>query len=181
MENEKRTPGAFLCTVGKIGDKLETFYYAVGIVSVVAFFLAVVLDVAARTAKSPILWCQEVAVFCYFWGIFTAYAIYTRTNEHFSIEILTRFPEAAKRIKEAVVALLTAAFAYVLIRYGYDYAILGLVRHSVPSGIPLFYPLVVMPIGGAGAAFFLFERLLCIVSGVSLSDISKRHIARSEE
>ena len=130
MKQPEKAPAAALRVMGGIGDLLENVLLLIGAAFVIAFFLAVVLDVTARTLNNSLIWTQDAAIFSYFWCVFTASAICIRRNEHFSIELFARMPKIVKTVQKLFILAVLFVFAYYMIRYGWEYSILGLTRKS---------------------------------------------------
>ena len=178
MENtNKKVPSKALMTIGKIGDVIETLFLFIGSIALLIFFYSVVHDVAARTLNNSVFWAQDLAIFAYFWCIFIAGAICLRRNEHFSIELFSRLPHLAATIKKLIVISVMVAFTYYIIRYGYAYTLMSWTRKQAASGLRLSYAIMVMPLSGIGFGWFLIEQLICLFTGLEISDFSKKHAA----
>lgn len=174
-EKEKRPVLPCLRKIGTIGDCIENLFLMIGALVLVIFFMSVVLDVGARTANNSLFWTQDTAIFSYFWCIFIAGAVCVRRNEHFSIELFAHLPKAAAFIKRLIVILVMCIFTYYITKYGWDYAIMSWTRKQSASGLRLFYAIICMPIAGVGFGYFLMEQLVCLFTGLNISDISKKH------
>lgn len=171
--SSEKSPSPALCVVGRVGDVLENILLLVGGVFLVLFFLSVVLDVSARTLNSSLVWTQDAAIFSYVWCIFTTAAVCIRRNEHFSIDLFHHLPKAVKTIQQILIIVVLAIFALFMVRYGWEYAMLGLSRKSSSSGFRLFYAIIGIPLSNVATLYFLLEQVLCMIFGIKLSDISK--------
>ena len=171
--SHEKSPSSFMKAVGKVGDLIENLLLLIGSICIVVFFLAVVLDVAARTANNSLLWTQDTAIFAYVWCIFTASAVCIRRNEHFSIELLSHFPPAVRKVQQILILIILFAFSFYMVRYGWEYSILGLNRSSSSSGFQLFYAIICIPVSSAASIYFLVEQVLCLITGTNMAQVSK--------
>ena len=170
----EKIPPAPLKLMGSVGDALENISILVGAIFLIGFFAAVILDVVARTINNSLTWTQDAAIFAYVWCIFTTSAVCVRKNEHFSIELFPNLPRMVKTVQRLFILVVLAAFAYYMIVYGWEYAMLGLSRKASASGFPLFYAIICIPLSSVAMAWFLAEQLVCLAFGLKLSQISKK-------
>ncbi|MBF7082556.1 TRAP transporter small permease subunit [Desulfallas sp. Bu1-1] len=137
-----------------LGDVLEKMQLAIGSF-LLAFFLTVVLvDVVMRESGHPVVWLQDVARFAFMWTVFFGAAIGFRHGTHYRIELF-----AGNKFLTPFVFLCQAIFILVLIIYGYQFAMMGLERVAMPSGIPIFYSAVSIPLAGLFMLYYLVESI----------------------
>lgn len=137
-----------------LGNTLEKVQLVVGSL-LLAFFLAVIFfDVVMRESGRPIVWLQDVARFAFMWTIFFGAAIGLRRGTHYRIEILSHI-----NFLKPIVFICQAVFIIILIFYGYQFALMGLERVAMPSGIPIFYSAISIPLAGIFMLYYLVESI----------------------
>ncbi|WP_027363963.1 TRAP transporter small permease [Desulfotruncus alcoholivorax] len=138
-----------------LGDILEKMQTAIGIF-LLAFFLTVVLvDVIMRESGHPVVWLEDVARFAFMWTIFFGAAIGLRQGTHYRIELFI-----GNKFLTPFVFLCQAVFILVLTVYGYQFAMMGLERVAMPSGIPIFYSAVSIPLASIFMMYYLVESII---------------------
>lgn len=122
---------------------------------------AVFVQVLARyvfVASTP--WAEEVAVYCFIWVVLLGTSIGVRTGQHLVADLLPgTLGTAGDKILLSFGYAISVLVAFIFVRYGADYAVLGLRRASISMGFPMFYIYVSMPISGVAMALFLFENI----------------------
>lgn len=144
--------------IRNFGNILERCLVAFGTFCLVFFLIVVFLDVTFRIIGSPVVWMQELATFAFMWTVFIGAAIGFRRGTHYNVNMFAESKSVKlKRVLEFIVFVCEAVFIYVLIVFGYKFAMLGLERVSMPSGIPVFYGSVSIPVGAIFMLYFLIE------------------------
>jgi len=134
----------------------------VATVFLVIFVLVVGLDVFLRNIDflPTILWGQEIAMMCFVWSVFLGGAVVYRKKEHFKIEMLSLNLRKSKFIRFFII-IIALSFSYILLKEGIALAIkIGLKRGSRPSGIPLIWVFISIPIAGFSMILFTIERFI---------------------
>lgn len=125
------------------------------------FTLAVLCDVVTRTLGVPWLWLQQVTTAFFAWGVFVGMAAATRRNDHFYLtEITKRMTGAPRTAIEIANRLIVLIVALLIVRYGYQNAILDLGSYRMPSLIPLTVYTAIVPMSGVLIALFTIEQLV---------------------
>lgn len=119
--------------------------------------IVVFMDVIFREVGTPMVWLQNIAAFAFIWVIFFGAAIGLRKGSHYRIEI---FPNASVRFRkfmDLTVFTSEAIFILVLIIYGYQFAVMSMQRLVMPSGVPMFYAAVAIPLSGIFMLCYFIE------------------------
>ena len=146
--------------IKNINGILEKTLLFIAIVSLVIYVFVVALDVFARNVNfmTAILWGQEIAMLAFVWSVFTGGAVAYRRREHFKIEILPLNLRETIFIKNLIL-ILALLFSYILLKEGITLAItIGLKRGSRPTGIPLIWVFLSIPLAGFSMILFTIER-----------------------
>jgi len=134
----------------------------VATVFLVIFFFVVGLDVFLRNINflPTILWGQEIAMISFIWSVFLGGAVVYRKKEHFKIEILP-LNIRKNKFTQFFIIILALFFSYIFLKEGIILAIkIGLHRGSRPSGIPLIWVFVSIPIAGFSMILFTIEQFI---------------------
>lgn len=169
----KRTPRTYLLKMVSVGNKIESIQLFIGIFCIVSFFVFVALDVFARTILYPIIWAQEVAIFSYIWAVFMGSGLAIRKDTHFKIDFLLNLLPSMKIVFEFLNLALATVFVYLLVGPGLTFALMGIKRLSNPSGIPLIFPSISIPICGLFFLYFIVERLACALARWEVVEVKK--------
>jgi len=142
-------------------DVLEAILMVLCGVCIFMFTLSVGCDVVTRTIGKPWLWLQQVTTAFFAWGVFLGMAAATRRNDHFYLtEITKRMTGAPRSAIEIVNRLVVLVVAALLIRYGWQNALLDMGSYRMPSLIPLAVYTGVVPAAGVLVALFTLEQLI---------------------
>ncbi len=141
---------------------LEKILLFIAIVSLVIYVFIVALDVFARNVDfvDAILWGQEIAMMAFVWSVFSGGAVAYRRREHFKIEVLPLNLRENIFIK-IIVLILALFFSYILLKEGITLAVkIGMQRGSRPTGIPLIWVFLSIPLAGLSMILFTVERFI---------------------
>jgi TRAP-type C4-dicarboxylate transport system permease small subunit len=142
-------------------DWLEALLMILCGVCIGMFTLTVLCDVVTRTIGAPWLWLQQVTTAFFAWGVFIGMAAATRRLDHFYLTEITKrmtgAPRTAIEITNRVIVLIVAIL---IVRYGWQNALLDLGSYRMPSLIPLTVYTAVVPVAGALVALFTIEQLI---------------------
>ena len=158
---------ALAAAVIKVGNRVESLQLSVGFILMAGFLLVVAVDVFFRELATPILWSDEVARFSYMWAVFFGSGVALRRGGHFKIDVITAHLRGrARRIFGVIEFVCIATFVWILAISGYDYAMMGIVRVSNPSGIPLIVATACMPVSSVFMAYYVVEGVVSKLAGV---------------
>ena len=166
-----------LIRVNDIVDRVLTVLCAV-------FLLAVVVTVFYQVVGRYVLQtstpgAEETAVYSFIWMVLFGTAIGVREHSHLVADIL---PETMGPFLDKLITTLTYAvvlvLAFVFIRYGGEYALLGRTRFSDTMGFPMIIVYVSLPISGVAMLLFLVERLVATWSGL---EVPRRDVGEHPE
>ena len=145
----------------KVFDKLEAVLMVLCGVCIFMFTLSVLCDVITRTLGAPWLWLQQLTTAFFTWGVFLGMAAATRRNDHFYLtEITKRMTGRPRNAIEVTNRLIVLVVAVLLVRYGWQNALLDLGSFRMPSLIPLTVYTAIVPVAGALVALFTVEQLV---------------------
>ena len=142
---------------------------ALGGITVIGFVFTVFTDVIFRTFFSPIVWMEEVSRLLYMWSIFLGSAVAFRHGAHFKIDILHFKNPIVRRTLAVLSYLLSVIFVVVLLYFGYQFALQGIVKKSLPSGIPLIVYRMSFPVSGAFMLLYCIEGMIENIFGIELA------------
>ena len=152
----------------RFDDATEKLLTILGGITVAGFVCTVFTDVMFRLLFDPIVWMEEVSRLMYMWCIFLGSAVAFRRGFHFKIDILHFKNPVIKRTMEVLAYLLSVVFVVVLLYYGWKFSLQGLVKKSLPSGIPLIFFRMSFPVSGAFMLLYCVEGMIENVFGIEL-------------
>jgi TRAP-type C4-dicarboxylate transport system permease small subunit len=110
---------------------------------------------------APLVWAEELAVFCFSWVVMLGIALGARERAHLVCDFLPR--GAGGRldgVTARVAGLAVAVAAAVFIVYGSQFAVLGLRRYSFATGYPMTALYIAMPVSGLLMLLFVAEQVV---------------------
>ena len=142
-------------------DWLEATLMVLCGVCIFMFTLTVLCDVVTRTLGAPWLWLQQVTTAFFAWGVFIGMAAATRRLDHFYLtEITKRMTGAPRTAIEVANRVIVLIVALLIVRYGWQNAILDLGSFRMPSLLPLTVYTGIVPVAGVLVALFTIEQLV---------------------
>ncbi|MEO8739402.1 MAG: TRAP transporter small permease [Casimicrobiaceae bacterium] len=142
-------------------DWLEALLMILCGVCIFMFTLSVLCDVITRTIGAPWLWLQQVTTAFFAWGVFVGMAAATRRMDNFYLtEITKRMTGAPRTAMEVANRVIVLIVAVLIVRYGWQNALLDLGSYRMPSLIPLTVYTAIVPVAGALIALFTIEQLV---------------------
>jgi TRAP-type C4-dicarboxylate transport system permease small subunit len=106
------------------------------------------------------LWTEEAARFCFVWIIMLGSAIAVRDGAHFDVDLIPR-PKTNRTAGSLrfLTHLAMIALAFLFVRYGWEFAILGFAQRSEISAISMLSVYISFPVAGMSWVAFLLEHL----------------------
>jgi TRAP-type C4-dicarboxylate transport system permease small subunit len=142
-------------------DWLEAALMILCGVCIFMFTLTVLFDVITRTLGAPWLWLQQVTTAFFAWGVFIGMAAATRRLDNFYLtEITKRMSGAPRTAIEVTNRVIVLIVAVLIVRYGWQNAILDLGSYRMPSLLPLTVYTAIVPVAGVLVALFTIEQLV---------------------
>ena len=142
-------------------DWLEALLMILCGVCIFMFTLTVLFDVITRTIGAPWLWLQQVTTAFFAWGVFIGMAAATRRLDNFYLtEITKRMTGAPRTAIEVTNRVIVLIVAVLIVRYGWQNAILDLGSYRMPSLLPLTVYTAIVPVAGVLVALFTIEQLV---------------------
>ena len=167
MSASKQHPA--LTKLIQFDDLTERFLMYLGGLTVAGFVLTVFTDVLFRSYFTPIIWMEEVSRLLYMWSIFLGAAVAFRRGAHFKIDILHFKNPIVRRTLAVLSYLLGVIFVIVLLWFGYKFSLQGIVKKSLPSGIPLIVYRMSFPVSGFFMLLYSIEGTIENIFGVELN------------
>ncbi len=147
----------------KAGNVLEKMT-AVPLIVVGGLMLGVVLvgTFWRYLLNDPILWTEEAARYLMIWMALIAASITMKRREHVRMQLLVNMlPPVLKKIVETATSLAVAYFLFILTREGIVMALSARGQTSPALGIPMFWPLLAVPLSGG---LTLLQLILLLVA-----------------
>jgi TRAP-type C4-dicarboxylate transport system permease small subunit len=142
-------------------DRLELFLMMSCGILCFGFSMSVTADIVTRTIGHPWLWLQEVTSALFIYAIFIGAATATRRNDHLYLAAVAESMQGMPRIViEVLTRLVVLAVSLCLIRYGYLNYLRGFGSFRLPSGQPISYLYVIIPLSGILIALFTIEQIV---------------------
>jgi TRAP-type C4-dicarboxylate transport system permease small subunit len=142
-------------------DRLELVLMMLCGILCFGFSLSVTADIVTRTIGHPWLWLQEFTSALFIYAIFIGAATATRRNDHLYLTAISESMHGTSRIiVEVVTRLVVLAVSFCLIRYGYLNFLRGYGSFRLPSGWPIAYLYIIIPLSGTLIALFAVEQLV---------------------
>jgi TRAP-type C4-dicarboxylate transport system permease small subunit len=141
-------------------DRLELGLMILCGVLCFGFSMSVTADIVTRTIGRPWLWLQELTSVLFIYAIFIGAATATRRNDHLYLTAISESMHGTSRvIVEVVTRLVVLAVSFCLIWYGYLNYVRGFGSFRLPSGQPIAYLYVIIPLSGVLIALFTVEQI----------------------
>jgi TRAP-type C4-dicarboxylate transport system permease small subunit len=142
-------------------DRLELVLMMLCGILCFGFSLSVTADIVTRTIGHPWLWLQELTSALFIYAIFIGAATATRRNDHLYLTAISESMHGTPRvIVEVITRLVVLAVSFCLIWYGYLNYLRGFGSFRLPSGWPIAYLYVIIPLCGILIALFTIEQLV---------------------
>ena len=142
-------------------DRLELVLMILCGILCFGFSMSVTADIVTRTIGHPWLWLQEFTSALFIYAIFIGAATATRRNDHLYLTAISESMHGTPRlIVEVVTRLVVLAVSVCLIRYGYLNYLRGFGSFRLPSGQPIAYLYVIIPLSGILIGLFTIEQLV---------------------
>lgn len=144
----------------RLSDFIEWVCKAIAGVSVVTFVVIICIQVLGRNVlKLPMIWANDLSVVFFVWSCFFGSAVAVRHRAHYVLEFLPERFVRCNAFLDIVGDLAGIVFFYVMIRYGYDYTIMGLRRFSTSINIPQAYFFACIPLSACFMMWYTLEHL----------------------
>lgn len=109
----------------------------------------------------PNVWAEEVVKFMFAWVCFVGSPICMRHNSHLKVDfLLTKLPEGIRYIWQAVIVLISIAFAAAVVPISVPMVLQVVNQYSLGAHVPMWIPYLSVPFGGAFMALFGIELFL---------------------
>jgi TRAP-type C4-dicarboxylate transport system permease small subunit len=142
-------------------DRLEMVLMTLCGILCFGFSMSVIADIVTRTIGHPWLWLQEFTSALFIYAIFIGAATATRRNDHLYLAAIAESMQGTPRIVvEVLTRLVVLAVSFCLIWYGYLNFLRGFGSFRLPSGQPIAYLYVIIPLSGILIALFTVEQLV---------------------
>lgn len=123
-----------------------------------ALIATVALQVIARNLlTTPMIWTSDLAQLLFTWLIFVGAAVGLRTGAHYDVDLLPMNRPAVARSVEIISLVAGACVSWLLIRHGWELAIVRATAEVQSLGISRFWMFLPLPVSGALMALYLLE------------------------
>ncbi len=156
----------------QLARRIEAVLDAILIAALLAMVVSISIQVFGRyVLRSSPGWTAETARFLMIWITMLASAAVIRRNGHISVTVIVemlprRIALAIYWVRDTLILILSGSLAW----YGFGFAMVGARRDSPALEIPMSYPQLAIPVGGALIGVLL---LLHRLSGASGDDWEK--------
>ena len=136
----------------------------------VVFFSVMVVEVIVYVVMryiliKPMVWSEQLAVYCMIWIAFLSSSIGFQKGAHMGLDLLVKnAPPKISKIMSAVAHLMIISFLVVFTIWGFAHAFA--VRHQtspVVFNMSMIWAYIALPVGGV---FMLIQELGVIINGV---------------
>jgi TRAP-type C4-dicarboxylate transport system permease small subunit len=141
---------------------LERVQIFAGTIAISIFLITVVIQIAARFLKVPVMWAEDVSVYSFIWAVFMGAAAAVNHNQHFAFTTLgDKLTGKAKNIHSIVIALLMMVFTVAMTKYGMDVTLKfwNYQWVNLPN-MKMGFVWMALPITGVTMTIYLFSSLL---------------------
>ncbi len=150
--------------IKKLSDWIENICKIIGGVSVAVFVSIISLQVVGRNLfKIPMVWSNDLSVVFFVWAVFFGSAIAVRYRKHYVLEFLPEKFQKSNCLLDIVGDISGLLFFGILIKYGYNFTVMGLNRLSPSMNIPQAYFFACIPLS---AGFMIWYTILNLVEDV---------------
>lgn len=143
-------------------EYIETVLDAVLLIIFTIMVVSIIYQVFARyVIMRPTVWSEELARYLMVWTTMLGSALVLRRGGHVAVTALIDIlPVYIQRVIAFVRDIIVIFMAGYIAYFGYDFAMRGGARTSSGLDIPMTYPYMALPIGGALIALFVvFSRV----------------------
>ena len=141
-----------------LSNVIERICKFIAAFAVGAFVVIICMQVFSRNLfRVPMVWANDLSVVYFVWAVFFGSAIAVRHRAHYDVAL---FPERFRKINCALDILADLAgivLFYIMIRYGYNYTVMGLKRLSPSMNIPQAWFFACIP---TSACFMMWYTIL---------------------
>ncbi|WP_176503796.1 TRAP transporter small permease [Cobetia sp. 5-11-6-3] len=150
-----------LAGLSRLNRTLERLLYLVLLVLLASFIVFIIYQIASRNlAFLPrLFWTEEFSRFAFQWMVMLGTAVGVLHADHFVLEAFPRGSRAdlvTRWIRDLACLLLGVLF----IVHGKDFALSGLRRSAMASGLSMIYVYSVFTVSGVFIVLFSLQRLL---------------------
>ncbi|MFZ5942612.1 MAG: TRAP transporter small permease [Bacillota bacterium] len=148
-----------------LSDKLFYFVKILTLIVITVMTVSAFLQVIFRYVFAyPLIWTEEVARFMFVWLTFLGSAAAIRTKNHIAMDLLVNFfPQKMQKFVNLLALAIFFGFCLLLIKQGIFLTTMNMEQTSDALGIPMGYPYLAIPVGGALMAFFILEDMLNLI------------------
>ncbi len=139
---------------------------------------AMVVDVTIQVVmrylvQDPPVWTEEAARYIFAWDIFLAVGLAFGRGSHIVVDVVTMaVPHVIRRAMLVASTLLVLAFLLVMARYGLEMVQMTSNTKSVALELNMGVVYASMPAGAIISAIYVLARLIDVLRGVELTDLT---------
>lgn len=145
----------------KILDKLEKIMINILAIIFGIMVFAIFYQIVLRAFSKTNVWSEEITRYLFVWLSMLGSAVALRRGSHMQVDILIDlFPDKVKNAIEFLTNTLVIAFFLLIIIYGSNLVAMTYKQSSAGLGIPMSYPYLALPVGGALMLLFTIEAII---------------------
>ena len=113
-----------------------------------AFSIVIVLQIFYRYVfNNPLIWSEQVARYCFLWGVMLAVPLVYRNNADICFDLLKeKFPKAVQGAINVLIDLFMLGFAGLYLFYSFKFCVMSSDLVAAGIGIKLVYVYAAQPI-----------------------------------
>ncbi len=147
--------------LSRINDFIEGALRRICGVLLLVFSAVVLLQVVARNyLNMAFTWTIEISLMLFMWAVFLGAAVALRKKSHYIIELLPENWVKCNRFLDLSADVICFVFIYVLVRGGWDFTVMSLLRYCSSVDISQAWLVGVMPLSASIMVLFCLELFL---------------------
>ncbi|SCZ76523.1 TRAP transporter small permease [Acidaminobacter hydrogenoformans] len=158
-----------------LANALEKIQTIAGAIAISIFLITVIIQIAARFLKVPVMWAQDVSVYSFIWAVFLGAAIAVNGHQHFAFDSLRDHLKGRWKTAHGIlIVVLMLIFTIAMSKYGIDVTkrFWNYQWVNIPS-FKMGYVWIALPITGITMTFYLithlFESIYSLIKGGEVS------------
>lgn len=149
-------------TLLKIDNIMHSLLKAALVIIFVLMTIVAAIQIFYRfVLENPLTWTDEFCRYCLIWITLLGIGVAAERRSHISIDVICNLlPQKGLAILGKFWNLCSIAFCIVLIKYGFELAVLNMAQYSAGMHIQLGYIYYAVPIGGIFSVYYNLAQLL---------------------
>lgn len=154
--------------IEKIDSIMTKVIEYIAVIAFIGVAFNVAFGIVARMIRFSAPWTEELARYSLIWFVFTAALSGWQYIENTCVDILfKRIPMAYQKNIRNIYRIVMILFLLLVMRYGIDYAVLGLKKRMVTIPLSIFWVRIAIPFGCAFMSLKWFFLIILSYSGIN--------------